>query len=123
MSRARDDAQREAREDRLLGSETEPLVTNAADATQIKAARKSQKRVRTIELEDIRDAVKTPGGRRFIWRVLQQCGTFESTFSSTAGLSQYNAGRQDIGHFLLSELTHAQPDLLPALMAEAYKEK
>lgn len=123
MSRARDDASREAREDRLLGVDEAPLVTNAADATQVKKARKTQRRQRTMELEDIRDTVKTVGGRRFIWRLLQQCGTFQSTFSAVDGMTQYNAGRQDIGHFLLSELTHAQPDLLPALMSEAYKEK
>ena len=98
------------------------MVANAADATQVKAARKTRKRTRTTEVEDLRAVLAIQSGRRVLWRILTQCGTFKSTAASDSSLMAYNAGRQDIGHFLLSEITHANPDLLPQLMSEAYKE-
>lgn len=120
---AKDQARRDAREDRLLGVEEEALVANAADATQVKKARKTQRRARAQELEDIRDLLKSPGARRFLWRMLKQCRTFESVAGMHDAQTNYNAGRQDVGHFVFAEITAAQPDIVPQLMQQAYKEK
>lgn len=120
---AKSDAARAAREDRLLGMDEEPLVTNAADSKQVRKARKNQRRTRAQELEDLRSVVKDAAGRRVLWRLLKRCSTFNSAIGMNDAMTNYNAGRQDIGHFILAELTAAQPDILPSLMQEAYKEK
>lgn len=99
------------------------MVTNAADAKQVRKARKTQRRTRAQELEDLREVLKGQAGRRVFWRVLKQCGTFESAMGMNDALTNYNAGRQDIGHFVLAEITAAQPDIVPQLMQQAYKEK
>lgn len=122
MSDTKKDQQRAVREDRFLGLDEQPIITNAADATQVKKARKTQRHLRAQELEDLRAVLGTLAGRRLVWRLLKRCGTFMSTIGTTDAMTNYNAGRQDLGHFLLAEITAAQPDMLPQLMQEAYKE-
>src|SRR3990167_60975 len=92
-------------------SQPTALVRNAADPEQVREAGKTQQTKRQGELEDLRAVLATPHGRRLLWRLLSHCGAFESVWHPSA-LIHYNAGKQDVGHFLIGEITEAQPQAL-----------
>ena len=95
----------------------ESLVRNAADATQVQAARKKEHHVRTQELLDMRELLKTLAGRRFLWRLLSRCRVLESIWEGSARI-HYNAGQQDIGHFIMGEITEADAGAFIMMMQE-----
>ena len=96
------------------------LVANAADASQVKKAGTKVQLMRDRELNDIRVVLSTVEGRRFAWRLLGECKTFASVWEASAKI-HYNAGRQDLGHFIMSEVTDANVDLLFKMMTENKK--
>jgi hypothetical protein len=91
-------------------------VRNASDPQQVKAAGKRAAWARRQELEDVRAVLALPGGRRLIWRLLERCRVFESIAAPTAETTYYNAGQQDVGHFLMAEVAAAQPAALTEMM-------
>jgi len=97
-------------------------VRNASNEKQVREAKKKEKRGREHELEDIKQVLNTPSGRRFVWRILNHCKTFESIWHSSA-LIHHNSGMQDVGHFILSEISESSEELLFELMKDNYKKK
>lgn len=89
-----------------------------SDEEQVKANHEETAKVRKQELEDIKSILKTDEGRRFIWRLLSHCKVFNSIWSPSASI-HYLAGKQDVGHFVLSEVTDADADSLLKMMKEA----
>lgn len=101
----------------------EALVDNAASAQQVRKARTKEKQQRERDLADLRALLALPAGRRTLWRFLEHCRTFGTVMDSTDALTNYNAGRQDVGHYLLDEITQARTEALVEMMTEAHKEK
>jgi hypothetical protein len=62
---------------------------------------------RRIEIADISVIMSTKGGRKFINRVLDQCGLFSDTFHTDPHDHAKNAGRRQIGLWLVNELKEA----------------
>ena len=93
------------------------VVKNAADPKQIKKGKREERNIRDVELDDIKEVLRTPQGRRFMWRVMAKCKTFESIWESSAKI-HYNSGQQDLGHFIMSEIIQADEDLLFTMMKE-----
>jgi len=101
-----------------MRKENHSYVKNAADAEQVKeAGRKVQDR-RKQELDDIREITSSVAGRRFMWRLLEHCKVFESIWEPSAKI-HHNAGRQDVGHFLMAEVVAADEAVLLKMMSEA----
>lgn len=73
---------------------------------------------RKIEIADISVIMSTKGGRKFINRVLDQCGVFSDTFDSDTHEHAKNAGRRQIGLWLTNELKEAAPGEFITLMKE-----
>lgn len=71
---------------------------------------KKQKESREMELLTIRNLMKTENGRTFMWRCLQDCGTFESMFNTDAIQHAYNAGKRSHGLWLEQELKDSATD-------------
>ncbi len=91
------------------------FVGNASDADQVKEATRKEKERRKQELTDILHVLSSPEGQRFLWRLMEQCRTFESIWDESERI-RYNAGRQDIGHFIMSEIVEAEPEALIGMM-------
>lgn len=98
------------------------LVRNASSKKQVKDAVRKEKFNRESELEDIKEVLKSVNGRRFIWRILSKCKTFESIWQPSA-MIHYNSGMQDLGHFIMAEITDADAELLFLMMKENKKEE
>lgn len=96
------------------------FVRNAADKKQVKDAERKEDRKRELQLNDLRKILSSVEGRRFIWRVLEHCRTFASVWEASARI-HYLSGKQDVGHFLMSEVVEAKEDAFTEMMIESKK--
>lgn len=98
-----------------MAKEEKYAVRNAADPSQVKRAGENEKLVREQELSDLNAVLSTAEGKRLMWRLLSECGTFESIWEPSAKI-HYLAGKQDVGHFLMGEIVEASPSALLDMM-------
>lgn len=94
------------------------LVKNAADEEQVRVGKLKGEFGRDQELRDLREILATPGGRRFIWRYLNLCKIFESSWSPSAAI-HFNEGQRDIGLRLMCDVREANDESLIQMMREA----
>lgn len=102
--------------------EDEALVRNAADPAQVRDARKRERRSAKRELDDMRAVLATDAGKRVLWRILDHCSPFATALGATDAITNFNVGRQDVGHFLYAQITEASPDAFIAMMRANIKE-
>ena len=103
--------------------EKKPLVSNAENKTQIKKAIKKVKDAEQTKDSDMRKVLNTIEGRAVISRILGRCGAFRTVVSSGGvELTYYNAGQQDLGHWLQAEMRRAHPTALAKMIIESYSE-
>ena len=79
--------------------------------------RKALQLQRAEEIRDLRKVLDTTFGRKVLWRLLEECKTF-STVMTGNSWTHYNAGKQDLGHFLMSEIVEADEEYLFKMMKE-----
>lgn len=96
------------------------MVKNASIPSQVKEAQNKQERERKLELDDLRSVLSTKQGRRLLWRLMAECRVYGSIWDNSARI-HYNAGRQDVGHFILAEITEASEDLYFEMLKEHKK--
>ncbi len=101
---------------------SDPLVRNAADAEQVKEAGVKEKFGRKQELNDVYNILAIPSGRRWVWRVLSDCGVFKSSFTGNS-TTFFNEGRRDIGLRILADVMEANPDAYVQMAKGAQGEK
>ncbi len=101
-------------------SEEKFLVKNAASEKQVRNAQEKQEFKRDNQLNDLRNVLETPHGRRVIWRILEHCKTFGSIWSNSSQI-HYNSGMQDVGHWIMGEIASADEQQLFLMMKEQYK--
>lgn len=101
----------------------EGYVANIADEKTVKRAERKEKDLRLQQLNDIRTVLNNASGRRFVWRLLEKCKVFGSVYSKDQSMVYFNAGQQDLGHFLMAEITEADQHLLIKMMKDNNKEK
>ncbi len=88
-----------------------------AEIQRDEVERLAEEKRRAQELTDIKTVLGTKSGMRLMWRLLEHCDTFGSVFSPDSHASaSYRAGKQDIGHFLMSEISEADENVLIKLM-------
>lgn len=93
------------------------------EAAKPNPVKQKAKDIRKQELDDIRTVMSNASGRRLMWRLLEKCGTFRSTFNPSNQLSMaYLSGQQDLGHFLMAEIVQADENLLLRIMKDNKKE-
>jgi len=93
-------------------------LDNAAEKKKVEEQKRRANEERRKELNDIKTVVSSVSGRRLLWRVMEKCNTFSSIWEPSAKI-HYNSGQQDIGHFILAEITNADENLLFKMMKES----
>lgn len=93
---------------------------NAADPEQVNVAAQKSKSARERELNDMREILATPAGRRFIWRYMGDCGLFSLSFTGNS-TTFFNEGMRNIGLKLLTDVTEARPEAYLEMALEAKK--
>ena len=77
---------------------------------------------RERNIEDIKELVKTPAGRRFIWRIIVMSGIHNTGFIDNDKLIYFLAGKKEIGGTLIDDLQVADTQLFAKIQAEYYSE-
>jgi hypothetical protein len=98
-------------------TEHQALVKNAGDKEQVRHARQKEKTMEELAIDDMKFMLSHSQGRRVLWRILEKCKTFESIWHGSA-LIHYQAGQQDLGHYLISEIASADEDMWLTMMKE-----
>jgi hypothetical protein len=93
-------------------------VSNAADEKQVKEFVDRDRATRENELLDLVDVLKTPQGRRLMWRIMAWCGNEGTPKRATDELTYMAIGSGDVGRWLKSEVVEAGEDLLFQMMRE-----
>lgn len=88
------------------------VVQNAADASQVKAATKKARSLRTRQLEDWKLILDNPRAERVFEAILEQCGHFASPLGKDTHMTYLNIGRAEVGRFILAQMNDANPDAL-----------
>lgn len=81
---------------------------DAGNREHVKQSKLHSKFRRKQELADLAFVLSSREGRRFMWRILTHCKVYQSIWEPSAKI-HYNAGRQDVGHYLQSEILSADP--------------
>lgn len=88
--------------------------------TKQKESDEKRKKRRIRELADIKKVLSIPEGRRFIWRMWGECGTFKASFTpKDTNHTMFREGQRDIGLALLEDVNIAAP-LAYAQMKQEY---
>jgi hypothetical protein len=84
------------------------LVTDARSIKQFEKAQAKEDFMREEDKLDLRHISSSPQGRRFLWRLIGECKTFEKIWDASAKI-HFNEGRRSIGIQLLAEVMQADP--------------
>ncbi len=85
---------------------------------RVKKITAEQERVRLKGIADIHKVLKTPEGRRFIWRLWTACGIFRNPFNPNSNLHSFNSGRMSIGQDLLADVNEADTSAFAKIQNE-----
>lgn len=91
---------------------------NAGDETQVKERTKKVKSERERELDDLREILKTRGGRRFIWRLLSASELFAVSEVMNASIYALE-GKRKLGKLLFNDVMEAAPEAYLLMMKES----
>ncbi len=94
-----------------------PLVTNAANESQVKQAEVKQKLGIDQDLEDFKWVLSTPQGRRVVHRYIAYCGVFKQSFTGNSE-TFFNEGKRVVGLKLLDDLNASDPNAYLKMMSE-----
>lgn len=89
-------------------SNEKPLVKNAADESQIRSAEVKKKIQEDNEHNDLKYILDSEQGRRFIWKQLERCGVFKSSFTGSSE-TYFLEGQRNIGLKLLADVMACDP--------------
>lgn len=84
----------------------DPLTTPLEDSAQVAAA----KRAELQEVEDMKWLMAHAQGRRIVARIFKKTGIRRTPFNTNNAVMSFNAGQQNIGLWLESEVISASPE-------------
>lgn len=94
------------------------FVKNAANQEQVQQAEGKVRKTREGELLDMKWILSEPMGRRFLWRYLDICGVFRSSFTGSSD-TFFREGERNIGLKLLADINESHPEAYLLMMKEA----
>jgi hypothetical protein len=97
---------------------TEPIVTNAADESQVARAKKKEKQRLERDRDDMRWLLSDRRGRRMMHRWLERSGLWRTSFDGPER-TFFNEGMRNMGLMLFAEVSEAAPEMFPVMMKEA----
>ncbi len=98
------------------------MSISAIAERQLQREAEERKRLRALlDDADFKAVIETPAGRRFVRRVLGECGTHRGTFAETERLSAFLEGKRSIGLWLQS-LFAEYPGFYMQLLQEGGKD-
>lgn len=100
-----------------------PLVGNAGDEAQVERAGKKVKQREDIDVADMKFIMGTPQGRRFMWRYLELCGVYTSSFQGeSTHETAFKEGTRLVGLTLLNDVNLAGPQAYFQMIEESKRD-
>jgi len=99
-----------------------PKPFDAGDKGQVKKRKKKIDILREQDNEDLRNVLLSPGGRRFIWKLLEECGVYKISFTGNSH-TFFNEGKRQIGLRLIEDIFNAAPNAYTEMRMEAASRK
>jgi hypothetical protein len=93
------------------------MRTNNEEGMKYLADREEEEREE--ELKDLQRVLSTDYGRRFIWRMINQCGMFRSSFTGNSQTFMME-GERNIALWLTAECGEADPENYMAMQQEDF---
>ena len=90
--------------------------------TKNKESKQEYSRRKDREIDDLKTVLKKPEGRRFVYKILSECGVFKASFSLNSMQTAFQEGRRDIGIALLKMLDEAEPQAYSQMLTEHFSE-
>lgn len=78
---------------------------------------------RRKDLADIEKLMEKAEGRRIVWRLLEQCNVFGTTFSHEPLTMAFNEGQRNIGLLILADVMEVAPKRYMVMTLEAQERK
>ena len=94
----------------------EPYDTG--EETQVKQKKTKAQLNRERELEALRNILSTYDGRAFLWRLLEECGIYTSSFTGNS-TTFFNEGKRHVGLWTLNEIMDVNPNSYQQMRVEA----
>lgn len=98
-------------------------MVNVGDEKQVRKTKKKWELEEERILEELRQLLKVPGNRYFLWRLLSHCRIFNTVSSPDPVQIALNSGRRDAGLWLLGEIENADPAAFSIMHNEATNRK
>lgn len=86
-----------------------PLVRNAADESQVRGAEVKKKLRDDAEDADLKYILASDQGRRLLWKLLETCGIFKSSFTGSSE-TFFLEGQRNIGLKILADIMRVDPE-------------
>ena len=85
---------------------------------------KERERLHQRDIEDLREILKSPTGRRYIWRLFGRCHTFKVPYvPKDSNGTHVNIGMQDIGFSIFDDIQMAGTEFYFQMINEWKSEK
>ena len=94
---------------------------DAGDRTPVSERQKRRRLQSQREDDDLLWLMNQPEGRRFLWRLLQSCHLYESSFTGTSA-TFFREGERNVGLQVLADITRLCPELYARMAGETQKE-
>jgi hypothetical protein len=97
-------------------------MNDRTDPQVIKEGKKELKLRMAQEREDIQYVMKSPQGRRVMWRILEQSKMLATDLFAGDERTNVNIGRRDMGVWLYTEIMQHAPEKFITILQERIKE-
>ena len=77
---------------------------------------------RDRELSDLKAVMRTPEGRRLVWRLLELSGVYRLSYQGNKDDAVFNDGRRSIGLVLMADLHEHCPELYNTMAKDVRRE-
>lgn len=93
---------------------------NAADEAQVQESARDAKLRREQEANDLAAVLNIPEGRRYLWRLLEFCGVYKTSFTGSSE-TFFLEGQRNVGLRVVNEITTTHPEAYLLMMKENRK--
>ena len=91
---------------------------NAGNVTEVKKRKTKAQLSKEQETEEFKEILSTYGGRAYIWRLLEMCGVYKTSFTGNS-TTFLNEGKRQIGLRVIEDIFEAAPDRYTQIRMEA----
>lgn len=80
------------------------MSSDTGDPREVRKRKTKQQTKRLGETEDLRNLLENKAMRDFVWRLLEQCKVYHTTFTGAGPTTFFNEGQRQVGLWLLNEI-------------------